>query len=296
MTVKSVAIIGFGEGGRYLAESLKANSNLAIAAQDAGLSNPDVAKQLQAEAQALDVDLHAQVGAWLLGFDVVFSLVPGTVAVEVATLAAAHMKPGSIFVDLNSITGDMVRDAARPISHAGLRMVDGSVLGNFQGGNKVPVLLVGDGATEVENLMPADRFIVDIIAGEVGDASAIKMLRSVLMKGLEALCVECLVAAEKQGVTETLFQAFKDLDERPFVRTLEIMTVTHIVHAERRMKEVERVSSVLEKDGVRGLMTEATYKLFKNTVDSGIRPDDGKVRPLPETLAMLDTIYSTSSS
>ncbi len=296
MTVKSVAVIGFGEGGRYLAESLKTNSNLTIAAQDAGLAKAEVAERLRMAAQALDIDLHATIGTWLRDFDVVFSLVPGTVAVDVATLASAHMKPGSIFVDLNSITGDMVRDAAQPITDAGLRMVDGSVLGNFQGGNKVPVLLVGNGASEIETVMPADRFIVDVIDGEVGDASSIKMLRSVLMKGLEALCVECLVAAEKQGVTETLFQAFKDLDERPFVRTLEIMTVTHIIHAERRMKEIERVSSVLEKDGVRDQMTEATYKVFKNTVDSGIRPDDGKVRSLPETLAALDKIYSTTSS
>ncbi len=117
------------------------------------------------------------------------------------------------------------------------------------------------------------------------------MLRSVLMKGLEALFVECLVAAEIQGLRPTLLEAFRDLDERPFAKTMEVQTVTHLVHAARRLKEVERVASVLEADGLEGIMTEATRRTFAATVAAGVAPGSGEPLSLDETLQVLTGVF-----
>jgi 3-hydroxyisobutyrate dehydrogenase-like beta-hydroxyacid dehydrogenase len=286
-----VLIVGFGEGGRYLAKALTEGEAPNLLAYDPALSNPAVAYRLREAAEALGVVLRAELGAWLGEVDIVFSLVPGTAAVEAALALAGKLRAGAIFVDLNSITGELMCDVAAPLLATGVRVVDGCVLGNFQGGTRVPILLVGDGAKEIATLLPPQSFIIDIISGAIGDASTIKMLRSILMKGLEALCIECLVAAERRGVRETLLRAFKDLDERSFVRTMEILTVTHVLHAERRLKEVDRVLSVLAKEGVWSVMTEATRQVFRNTVEAEMRPPDGRLLPFAETLQRLDAIY-----
>ena len=282
---KAIAILGFGAGGRYLAGALQRRNDLRLLAFDPMAGDPTVAPVLEAAAQDLGVTLHGRLGGWLAEADLVFSLVPGTVAIEAARNAADYLRAGTTYVDFNSITGDMMVEVAGVLSAAGIQVVDGGVLGNFEGGNAVPVLLVGEGAERVTGLLPASHFLCQVAPGKPGDASAIKMLRSVLMKGLETLCVECLLASESQGLTPLLLKAFDDLDSRPFVKTMEVLTKTHIVHAGRRMKEVERVAQVLEKEGIDDVMTQATLSLFRKTLAGAIPPDPS--RDLAASLAAL---------
>jgi len=158
----------------------------------------------------------------------------------------------------------------------------------------VPVLLAGTRAEEVRELLAGERFKPTCIAGEPGDASAIKMLRSVLMKGLEALFVESLVAAEVQGLRPAFLQDFEDLDERPFATTMEVQTVTHLVHAQRRLGEIERVQTVLQADGVDDTMTEASRRLYAKTVAADVVPGSGEPLSLDETLAVLSQVFRAS--
>ena len=287
----TVMLLGFGEGGAYLAGALRRHSARlgvrTVLAYDATAGNPGAAGALRKLARDLGVGLVDEPGKGMAEADVVFSLVPGTVAVEVAALAGPRMKPGAAYVDLNSITAQMMRDVAAALDGARIDVVDGAVLGNFRGSEPVPVILAGAAADRAAALLPEDAFVVDVIAGPVGDASAIKMLRSVLMKGLEALCVECLVAAEVEGVRPALLRAFRDLDSRPFANTMELLTVTHLVHAARRLGEVKRVADVLAASGVEGTMTEATRRLFSATVAAAAAPEDGTPLPLDETLDVL---------
>ncbi len=283
-----VALLGLGVGGGFMARALgELSSPPRLVAHDAGIADERHAPRLRAVADRLGVELHGELGPWLAAADVVVSLVPGSVAVEAAEAAAAHMRRGAVLADLNSITGDMMYAIAAATARHGIATVDGAVLGTFESGDRIPVLLAGPEAARVVPVLPEARFLVRVIEGRVGDASAIKMLRSVVMKGLEALCVECLVAAEVHGVRHELSRAFDDLDGRPFQRTMELLTRTHIVHAGRRLKEVERVASVLEDHGVAGTMTEATRALFDRTVAGAVRPLDGEPLPLDETLRVL---------
>ncbi len=290
---KSIAILGFGAGGRYLAAAI-ASPERHIQASDPMVEDAKLDPALGARAAELGVTLHGAPGPWLRDADIVVSLVPGSVAEAVAAAAAETLRPGSLFLDLNSITGEMMARVAESFRGKDISVVDGGVLGNFEAGNPVPVLLVGENAERAAALLPASHFKVQIAPGKPGDASAIKMLRSVLMKGLEALCVECFVAAEAQGVRPLLMRAFDDLGDRPFVTTMEVLTMTHLLHAQRRMGEVERVQSVLAKEGVRDLMTEATRQLFLNTVEAKVRPAGGETLPIEESLEILRRIYATT--
>ncbi|MDX1575654.1 MAG: hypothetical protein R3285_05645, partial [Kiloniellales bacterium] len=200
-----------------------------------------------------------------------------------------------VFVDLNSITAAMVREIAGLFEGSGIDLVDGAVLGNFRAGGRVRVLLAGPRAEEVRGLLAGERFEPSCIDGAPGDASAIKMLRSVLMKGLEALFVESLVAAEVQGLRPAFLQAFGDLDERPFATTMEVQTVTHLVHAARRLGEIERVQSVLRADRVDDTMTEASRRLYAKTVAANVAPATGEPLSLDETLAVLTRVFRAGS-
>ncbi len=290
-----VLVLGLGEAGSYLAQALAAAKTAPnLLAYDAAIASPEAAA-LREKASTLGLDLHEDIGAWVGAVDFVLSLVPGSAAVAAARTLRPVMRPGAVFVDLNSITAAMVHEIAAIFDGSGIDLVDGAVLGNFRAGGRVPVLLAGARAEEVRDLLAGEMFKPECIAGQPGDASAIKMLRSVLMKGLEALFVESLVAAEVQGLRPAFMRAFGDLDERSFATTMEVQTVTHLVHAARRLGEIERVQSILQADGVDDTMTEASRRLYAKTVAAGVAPVSGEPLSLDETLQVLTRVFRAST-
>lgn len=287
------AILGLGVAGTHLADALRdhhSDAQLGLVGFDPALANPTQRPRLEGLAQDQSMVLCESLADTVAQADIVFSLVPGTVAISTANACAASMRSGSIFVDLNSITGEMVAEMAPALDQAGVELVDGAVLGNFEGGGRMPIVLCGGKADAINVLLPDDRFLTDIVAGKPGDASTLKMLRSVMLKGLEVLAVECLVAAEAKGVGDTIFEVFKDL-EQPFIDKMKVLTRTHLVHGERRMKEVERVQTVLAGENIDGVMTDATHRFFKRTVDAKVRPADGS---LPDLESAVKALLSVS--
>jgi hypothetical protein len=113
------------------------------------------------------------------------------------------------------------------------------------------------------------------------------MVRSVVMKGLEALGVEALVTADRQGILEEVLDCFSDVDLVPFREHLASLVQTHVVHARRRWEEMGLVARTLRDTGVEPQMTEVTERTLKRSVDAHIAPADGKVPPLDETLRIL---------
>lgn len=287
----TVLIVGLGEAGGYLARALMAKDDAPrVIGTDAALRSGGGAG-LRAKAAALGIELQDGIGPWVGEADLAFSLVPGGVARQVAESLRPVIRRGAVFADLNSITAEMMRDIAGLFEDSGIEVVDGSVLGNFRAGGRVPLLLAGTRREEIRSLLDGEMFAPDCLDGRPGDASAVKMLRSVLMKGLEALFVESLVAAEAQGLRPAFLKAFRDLDARPFAETMEVQTVTHLVHAARRLGEIERVQGLLRADGVDDIMTEASRRLYAKTVAAEVAPASGEPLPLDETLEILSRVF-----
>jgi len=101
-----------------------------------------------------------------------------------------------------------------------------------------------------------------------GDAAALKLLRTILTKGLEALAVECLVAAEKQGIRAELYEAMSDVDAAGFASFLDMLVRTHIQHSERRWHEVRRAEAQLTSLGLPATMLSASQEVFARTTRS----------------------------
>ena len=113
------------------------------------------------------------------------------------------------------------------------------------------------------------------------------MVRSVLMKGLEALGVEALVTAERQGIREEVLDCLSDVDLVPFREHLSSLVQTHVVHARRRWEEMGLVAETLRETGVEPKMTVTTEQTLRRSVEAGIAPADGKVPGLDEALKLL---------
>jgi 3-hydroxyisobutyrate dehydrogenase-like beta-hydroxyacid dehydrogenase len=113
------------------------------------------------------------------------------------------------------------------------------------------------------------------------------MVRSVLLKGIEALGVEAYVTAERQGILKEVMECLSDADAMPFRDFIAMLVRTHTVHAHRRWEEMGLVAQTLRDTGVDPLMTEAIEKSHRRTVDAGIAPADGKVPSLAEALEIL---------
>lgn len=295
-----IALLGFGEAGSAIARGLCAeggwrgisrpgdNAPRRLIAIDTALDQDARGTALGKEARALDVAIESRYTEALREADLLICAVQGEHALEAAEAAAPFLKKGAHYLDLCTVTGLMSDEDRAPVEAAGGRYVDIAVMGGFfRQGIKAPMLLAGEDAESMAAWMNANGFDVRMLGSKPGSASAVKMMRSVLIKGVEALGVEALVAAERQGILKEVLGCLGDADQMPLGDFIAMLVRTHIVHAERRWAEMGLVARTLRETGVDPLMTIAIEKSHRRTVDAHIAPADGKVPSLAEALATL---------
>jgi 3-hydroxyisobutyrate dehydrogenase-like beta-hydroxyacid dehydrogenase len=148
---------------------------------------------------------------------------------------------------------------------------------------RTPLLACGEGAQEFQSIVQKMGAPIQVMQGATaGDAISLKMLRSVFTKGIEALCVELLIAAEKRGVRKQLYSVLSDIDKSGLRSFMEILVRTHVIHAKRRAHEVAEVERQLALAGVPSLVLPGVQSRFLATVSSLEK------RPLPAPEPTLD--------
>lgn len=246
-----IALIGYGEVGRILAEDLR-TQGLAVAAHDLKLQQPAQAAAPQAHAQEHGVQLHAQAAGAVAGADLVISAVTASQAVAVAEAAAPHLQAGTVFIDMNSASPGAKQRAAGVVDAAGGRYVEGAVMTSVPPHRiRVPLLLGGPHAAAVVAPLNALGFAAKLADERLGVASATKMCRSVMIKGLEAMVIESLSTARHYGVEDaviaSLYETFPGIDWEKqaayfFQRVIE--------HGRRRAEEVREVAQTVREAGL----------------------------------------------
>jgi 3-hydroxyisobutyrate dehydrogenase-like beta-hydroxyacid dehydrogenase len=186
----------------------------------------------------------------------IISAVTAEAAVDVACETARHIAQGAYFFDLNSVSPDSKKAAATAIEAAGGHYIDTAVMAPVcPQYMAVPLLLAGPQAVAGEALLGKLGFTkMRVVGEEVGRAATIKMLRSVVYKGVEALTAECLLACERAGVTDEVLESFgNDWSENADYR-LDRM----LVHGLRRAAEMEESVETLRSLGLPPRLTEGT--------------------------------------
>ena len=256
-----IAVIGLGEVGRCYAAALH-RAGFALGVCEARPS--DAAKAI---AQSLGLPIHPQPGEWLSDADWVLSCVTGSVAKAVVDQIAGHLRTGAAIADLTTASPEVKLEAARDCTGRGMRYVDVAIMGGISLHlEKTPLLASGDGADEFVGLLARCGSPVKVIeGGAAGDAMSLKILRSVFTKGMEALSVELLMSAEKQGVREKLYAQLLDIDETPLRTFIDMLVRTHVVHARRRAHEVHDAQSELKAQGLRSMVLPGVEARFLAT-------------------------------
>lgn len=198
-----LAFIGFGEAAQAFCEGWGDNPPGAIRAFDIKTEAPETAAAKRADYARFRVTGCASPGEALAFAQGVLSLVSADQALVAANSAAATIAPGSFYFDANSVAPETKRAAARLIEAAGAHYVDVAVMAPVRPALlSVPLLLAGRHVEAGRAMLAHLGFSARVVAEEVGAASTIKMLRSIVIKGLEALTAECLLSARAAGVEE----------------------------------------------------------------------------------------------
>ena len=253
-----IALLGFGEVGQKLAADLRAYGHRDIAAWDvlftqAGSGPSGAAVGLvRAGRDCRDA---------LAGSSVVICAVTAAQCVAAAEDAARTIAPGTFFVDLNSVAPSTKVDAAAFLRAAGARYVEAPVMSPIgPKGIASPILLGGPHAGEFLSVAHALGFSgTRVFSAKLGQASAAKLCRSVMIKGLEALLAESMLAARRYGVETAVLDSLRDLlPGTDWPQLARYMISRSLLHGHRRAEEMREAARTVSDAGVEPLMSSAT--------------------------------------
>jgi len=272
------AFIGFGELGSVLAKGLRENGAEGLRAYVR--PRPDQ-RALALRLAAAHVERAPSVEIAVRDADVVLVVVPGSAVVEVARGAAPHVRAGSLYVDAATAAPEAKGEAGALVGDAGALYVDAAVLGAVAAdGYAVPFLASGPGAEAWADLMAPYGLCLETMDGPAGSASRVKLLRSVYMKGRDALVLEMLVAARRYGVERELIESVKGAGEGvPFPELADRVLRSLAVHAGRRSEELEAAAEVLRAAGIEPVVAEAGAERLRRLAELGLRERFGGERP-----------------
>lgn len=245
----SLAFIGFGEVGQTFAKGLLRKGGVRIAAYDLLFDHPEKRRAPIAVAEALGVRVAADAADASLGARVVVSAVTAAAALEVASAAGRYLRPGQIFLDVNSASPRTKKAAAEHVAAADAEFVEGAVMAAVAGpGIGVPILAGGPAAAAATEILNPLGMNLAPVAAEIGRASATKLARSIVMKGLEAALVQSSLAARRWGVEAeviaSLQETYPGIDWRGAVGNAGERVARHGI---RRAEEMREAGAMLEE-------------------------------------------------
>lgn len=273
----ALSIIGFGEAASAFADGWIAAGH-DVRAYDRKTTMPATRVTKHADFDRAGVQGCATAAAAVAGADLIICLVTADQAAAAAREAVMAIAPGALWLDMNSVAPETKRTAARVIEAVGGRYVDVAVLSPVLPRRLgAPLLVSGPHAAEAAEKLGGIGFDdITIIEGGVGAAAAVKMIRSVMIKGIEALSAECAMAADRAGVTEAVIASLDaSWPGADWGRRLDYNLDRMMVHGLRRAAEMEESVSTLDALGVCSTMSRATVMLQHDIGGLGIAPPEG---------------------
>jgi 3-hydroxyisobutyrate dehydrogenase-like beta-hydroxyacid dehydrogenase len=270
-------LIGFGEAGRTFAHA--GDWVLGCRIYDSKTDCADTRAAKLADYAAAQADGRETMAEIVADADLLLSLVTADQALAAAEAAAVELAPGTLYCDMNSVAPQTKLAAARVIETVGGHYVDVAVMAPVDPARlAVPLLLSGAWAdAAAEKLAELGFSNIRIVGDTVGRASSIKMIRSVMVKGLEALTAECVLAAEAAGVREEVIASL-DASEKPqsWGIRADYNLDRMMVHGLRRAAEMEEVVKTLDGLGTGAAMTCGTVARQRAIGALGLdRPAEG---------------------
>lgn len=256
MTPLRVCLLGFGEVGQALAPDLRARGAV-LTAWD--LKFPDATSAPSRAAPRLEVLAASDAASAVNDADLVISAVTAAQAGEAARSVAAHLKSRAFYFDLNSCSPAARLKAAETIEAAGGRFVEAAIMSPIEPRTAASPVLLG-GAHAVDFLKQAQELGftgASVFSGKLGAASAAKMCRSVIVKGLEALMLESLLTARNFGVERAVLDSLESLSLDDWSTQSRYMISRTLIHGRRRAEEMREAARTVAEAGLSPGMSDA---------------------------------------
>ncbi|WP_417320694.1 DUF1932 domain-containing protein [Emcibacter sp.] len=257
--IKKICLLGFGEVGQTLAEDLLKHSGLTLSAWDIKFPDPDSIPSRGLDK--LEVIIGGNAPEAVSGVDLVISAVTAAETLKAAESVLSGIGGETFFVDMNSASPGMKQQAATLINEAGGRYVEAAVMSPI-GPKRIntSILLGGPFANDFEPLAKELGFSgMKVFSSEYGKASAAKMCRSVVVKGVEAILTESLLSARHYGVEDTVVNSLNDLFPGPDWQVLSRYMISRsLEHGKRRAEEMREVARTVQEAGIEPLMSTAS--------------------------------------
>ncbi|MEP6971951.1 MAG: DUF1932 domain-containing protein, partial [Betaproteobacteria bacterium] len=258
MKLRQIGMLGYGEVGKTFAAGLLTAVD-GVSAWDLKFDKSQTRDAERADAALAGIRVAASMPDACGNADLLISAVTASNTLDVARGAAAVLRPGTVYLDLNSASPGTKREAAALIEAAGGRYVEAGVMTSVPPyGIRVPMLLGGPHAAALAERLVTWGMDARVVSDQLGVASAIKMCRSVMIKGLEALVIESYATARAYGVEEhvipTLQETFPSID---WQQTGGYFFGRVVQHGQRRAEEMREAAHSVAEAGFEPFMARA---------------------------------------
>jgi len=257
-----IGFLGFGEAGFHLARGLRGAGAPPLVAFDIKAQQDPAGERIRARATETGTCLVETPRELARRAAVILSVVTAASARDAAESIAGDLTAHHLYADLNSVSPATKGEVASAIGKGKGRFVEGSIMAPVPGADhRVPMLLNGPSASAFVDALLPYQMRLEVMDGAIGAAAAVKMCRSIVIKGLEALMLESALAAGEYGAAERVYdsltETYPGIDWR---KTARYMIGRIMEHGERRAHEMEEVASMLRGAGIEPLMAEATAR------------------------------------
>lgn len=268
----NIGFIGFGEAGAAIAGGLVDAGAGTVRAYDIATEDPALRGDVQSRADSAGVSLSAGLQDLAAASQILVSAVTGAVAGDVAISVSPFLKPEHTYLDLNSVSPGKKRHIAGLVEATGARFVEAAVMTNVpKFGHRVPMLLCGESAPDLIAMLAPLGMELEYFGEQIGRASATKMFRSLVVKGMEALLLECALASSRYSVTEKVLDyvsmGYAGLDWNALADNLLTRTA---LHGTRRAHELEEAAETLREMGIEPLMANAGAERLNRAAAAGL--------------------------
>lgn len=274
MSDLTIGFIGFGEAASCFSWHLKDQPSTRLLVFCNGRTNrPPYSESFIRFTEAAGAETVDGLAELCGRSDIVFSAVLVANALEVAREAAPFLKPGALYVDISASTPSKKRQFAAAVEDVGALYVDANLMGSVAiYGPTVTLYCSGSGASRFASLFRPLGMMVEVANDRAGDAAMVKMLRSVVTKGIEALVVEALTIATLQGVREEVLTGlFGSMDKTKFSDFVDMCIRTDVLHSERRAVEMDEIAEDIRAMELDPIMAEATGRRLLASASLGLR-------------------------
>jgi 3-hydroxyisobutyrate dehydrogenase-like beta-hydroxyacid dehydrogenase len=279
MKKPAIGFIGFGEAASCFTKHFAKQGIESIYVYCSGNTNyPPYSEEFKRTVTEHGATLVNSMKELLEKVDVVFSAVLVANSLDVGLEIAQGIRPETLVVDINASTPSAKVKVADAVKAAGGQFVDSNLMGAVSiYGATVPLYSSGDGAERFDKLFKPMGLEIENAGPKAGAAAAVKMLRSVVTKGMEALIIEAMTAAALAGVRREAWKGIcGPMDATVFSKFADMCIMTDVLHAERRAIEMDGAAETVRDLGLDPLMAEATAARLRASASLGLKSEFAK--------------------